>query len=129
MSWTYTDSPGSVARDRIRFLVGDTKQTSASLSDDEIAFLIAETGNVPDQYEAAAQAAEAMAAKMTALSATSKKVGDLSLTSDNGQSASGYLTRAAALRARLTTRIMFLPVVSEETAADPVFTLGMDDNA
>lgn len=124
MSWTYTDAPASIPRDRVRFLVGDTKQQAHSLSDDEIAFVITEGGSNPNQYEAGALAAEAMAARVAGMSGTSKKVGDLSLNIDNGAVAERYLAKARELRAKASKGTMFLPVYVDTPSS---FTIGQDD--
>lgn len=124
MTWSYTDSPASIPRDKVRFLVGDTKQQAHSLSDDEIAFLIAEGGSNANQYEAAALAAEAMAARLTGNSGTSKKVGDLSINTDHGATAERYLARARELRAKINKGAMFLPVYAD---APSIFSVGADD--
>lgn len=59
MTWTYSN-PAENDRDAVRYLVGDTDTTDQLVSDEEIAYLLAEEGNV---YEAAAATAEAIAAK------------------------------------------------------------------
>lgn len=123
MTWTYTDAPASVPRDRVRFLVGDTKQQPHSLSDDEIAFLIQEGGN-PNQYEAGALAAEAMGARLAGNSGTSKKVGDLSINTDHGATAERYYAKARELRAKASKGAMFLPVYQPSPSS---FTVGQDD--
>lgn len=80
MTWTYTD-PGSIPRDVVRFLVGDTDSTDPQLSDEEIAFLLSQQSN---PYRAAALAAGSLAAKFSRQ--VTKSVGTLSLSlSDKAQ--------------------------------------------
>lgn len=66
---TYTNEPGSVRIDRIRFEVGDTDCRTAFLSDNEIKFLLDK--NDPDEtnedgplLRAASEAASAIAARL-----------------------------------------------------------------
>ena len=86
MTWTYT--PVVTPRDEIRLLIGDTVSgQQATLNDEEIAYLLDKAGDVVDQaaYDAAIQLAGQFARM-----ATSKSVGDMSLT---------YSERARELRA------------------------------
>lgn len=125
MAWTYTGNPAASDRDNLRFTLGDVKQTPQSLTDEEVQFLLSEQGyNVT---LAAIDAAEAMSARYSGLSATSKKVGDLSLSVDYGATASRFDALAARLRRK--SRTAFLPVISSEQEAEGVFSIGMDDYA
>lgn len=76
MTWTYGGDPTASARDEVRFLIGDTDTTDQLLSDEEIAYCISKAGDSP--YQAAHDAAYAVASKFSRM-ATSKSVGDLSL--------------------------------------------------
>ena len=87
MSWTYTD-PNTSDRDKIRFLIGDTDSTDPLLSDEEIAFTLAEAGG--SVYQAGHDSCYAIAAKFSRM-AQSKSVGDLSIS---------YADRAAAYAAQ-----------------------------
>lgn len=60
MAWTYTNNPAAVPRDAVRLLVGDTDTTDQKVTDEGIAFFLAQTGN--DTYLAAALAARSIAA-------------------------------------------------------------------
>ena len=73
----YTDDPGHVLADKMRFLVGDTNTARPELSDSEVDFLLSEEGG--DAARAAARAAEALAAKYVKI-ADEKQVGPLRLT-------------------------------------------------
>lgn len=64
MTWTYTN-PATSARDAVRFLLGDTDTTDQRVSDEEIAFALAQTGN--STYGAAALCARALAGKYATL--------------------------------------------------------------
>lgn len=60
MTWTYTSAPGTVPRDRVRFLLGDTDSLDQKISDEEIAYaLTVET----DPRRAAAFCADALATR------------------------------------------------------------------
>ena len=76
MAWTYSGDPASSDRDAVRFLIGDTDSTDQLLQDAEVSFCIAQAG--PNLYQAAHDAAYAIASKFSRM-ATSKSVGDLSL--------------------------------------------------
>lgn len=76
MAWTYSGDPASSTRDAVRFLIGDTDSTDQLLQDAEITYVISESGG--SVYQAAHDAAYAVASKFSRM-ATSKSVGDLSL--------------------------------------------------
>lgn len=87
MTWTYVD-PNNNDRDKVRFLIGDTDSTEPLLSDEEIAFTIAEAGG--SVYQGGHDACYAISAKFSRM-AQSKSVGDLSLS---------YADRAGAYAAQ-----------------------------
>lgn len=87
MTWTYSGDPSSSNRDAVRFAIGDTDSTDEQLSDAEIAYLLAEHGNV---YAAAQEAVRNLLAKFARL--VDKSVGDLKIS---------YSQRLAAYRALL----------------------------
>lgn len=93
MTWTYDNSPGTVARDEVRFLVGDTDTTDQLVTDEEIAYAIAEEGS---GKLAAAAICEAIAAKFARQA--DEAVGDLKLS--KSQRSKAYAERAAQLRSR-----------------------------
>ena len=94
MAFTYVD-PNSNARDKVRFLVQDTDSTRPLLTDEEIAFLIAEWVDV---YDAASNAANILAAKFAGKADYSKSVGDLSLNETFSSQASSYTELAKSIR-------------------------------
>lgn len=122
MSWTYTQNPGSIPRDRIRFLIGDTTQSPTSLSDDELAYLLTESGNNTEM--AAANAADLWAGKFAGLSASSKSVGDLQIAQDHA----GACARLSATASRLRARYGGIGVALMFDTSPNVFAVGMDDN-
>lgn len=85
MSWSY-DDPSSSSTDAVRFLIGDTDESDPLLSDEEIEYALSTAGG--SVYQAAHDACYAIASKMSRM-ATSKSVGDLSLS---------YANRAQAFR-------------------------------
>jgi hypothetical protein len=74
MTWTYGGDPSANDRDAVRYLIGDTNTAKQQLSDEEIAFSLAEEGG---KYRAAAAACRAIAAKYGRM--VDKAVGDLRL--------------------------------------------------
>jgi hypothetical protein len=71
---SYTGNPGSSDIDKVRFLLGDTDETSEQLTDDEITWMLTEE---TDAYAAASLGASALAAKYARLA--DRDVGDLSI--------------------------------------------------
>jgi hypothetical protein len=94
MTWTYV-GPATSDRDKVRFLIQDVETTRQLMSDEEIAWLISEWGDV---YEAAANAAEALAAKFTGKADYSKSVGDLSLNETFSSQSAGFKELAKNIR-------------------------------
>ena len=100
MTATYTNQPGTVEIDTVRFEIDDkdtTPETDALLTDEEIQYLIDTT---PHILLAAAAAADAVGAKYSD-SPVSKKVGDLTI--DYGD-ATGIAGSYAALSKSLRLR-------------------------
>ena len=79
MSWSYANSPATVPRDELRFLIGDTIKTAQMISNEELDYALAlhpkQTGKA--NYSAAALAAQTVASKFSAK--RSKTVGSLSI--------------------------------------------------
>lgn len=80
MTWTYTGDPSVSTRDQIRFLIGDTDSTDPLLQDEEIEWTLTNAGG--SIYQAAHDLCYALGSKFARL-ATSKSVGDLSLSYQN----------------------------------------------
>jgi hypothetical protein len=70
VTWTYGGDPTDNDRDAVRFLAGLTNKRDPLISDEEIAYLLAETGN--DVYESAARALEQLATQFARLAETTK---------------------------------------------------------
>ena len=94
MTWTYV-GPATSDRDKVRFLIQDVETTRQLMSDEEINWLISEWGDV---YEAAANAADALAAKFTGKADYSKSVGDLSLNETFSSQSAGFKELAKSIR-------------------------------
>lgn len=124
MAWTYSGNPGTSPRDEVRFLLGDTTNTKQSLTDEEIDYMLTSAGGIA--LTAAIEGAYALSARHSAISATSKKVGDLQLSYSHGDTAARFEVLAARLRRRSGPRT-FLPIVSAETDKAGTFSIGMDD--
>lgn len=90
-NWTYSGDPADSNRDSVRFLVGDTDEAQAKISDEEIAWLLTENGS--NLYRTASSAALLLSAKFS--DRTQKTVGDLSKSA--GQQASRYKELAQEL--------------------------------
>lgn len=72
MTWTYGGDPSANDRDEVRFLVGDTDSDHQLVTDEEIAYAVAQEAN---NRAAAARVARALAAKFSRL--VDYAVGDL----------------------------------------------------
>jgi hypothetical protein len=94
MTFTYV-GPATADRDKVRFLIQDTDSTRPHMTDEEIAWLLTEWADV---YDAAANAAEVLAAKYAGKADYSKSVGDLSLNESFGSQAQGFKELAKSIR-------------------------------
>jgi len=109
MTWTYTKNL-SDPRDYVRFLIGDTDNSSPKISDEEIAGLL--DANDDDGVAAAAEGAESLAAFFADM--RTENVGDLE---NNRLKTDNYLKIARKLRARIET--------GDESEAVSVFAGGL----
>jgi hypothetical protein len=91
MSWSYSGNPSSSDLDAVRFLIGDTDTTDQLLQNEEINYLLAQTGN--DVYTSAIIACRTIASKFSRKA--DQKIGDYSIS--NSQKASQYLALATQL--------------------------------
>jgi len=103
MSWSYSGDPSSSAKDKVRFLVGDTDTDDQLLNDAEVLYVITESGG--SIYQSAHDAAYAIASKFTRM-ASSKSVGDMSVS---------YSNRASSYFLWLKHCWSWVPVVSLPT--------------
>lgn len=118
MTWTYTGDPSVSDRDKIRFLTGDTDSTDPLLSDEEIEWAL---GNAGDSiYQASHDLCYALGSKFARL-ATSKSVGDLSLSYQNRSDA--FMKQAERLLELAARREPPTPWVSPKN----IQTAGMRD--
>ena len=112
MTWTFSNNPAGSNRDLIRTLISDTNTSRQILSDEFIAYAVAQKPNV---YLAASLCAETMVSSTAATSAylasnvTKKKVGDLELSYGGGGSgtsaAEHYRALAKSLRLQAASKI------------------------
>jgi len=100
MSFNYAQPIAGVfpsLKDEVRFLAQDTVQTDASVSDEEIAYLLATYDN--QIYITASQVAATVALKYGKEAAvTSRSVGDLSISVQYAETARFYEALAAKLK-------------------------------
>lgn len=122
VGWSYSGDPSARDIDWVRFITGDTDETSAStLSDAEITALLTEEG---DKWPAAVAACEIRASQFSQKSVMSKSVGDLSIAYDYGRSAEKMLDLAARLQSRATRHTKAAPIMATMT---PRITSGQFD--
>lgn len=134
-NFTYGGNPAANTRDAVRFLLRDTVESQARISDEEIAWLLSENGN--NVYNAAIAGADNIASSFSSQART-KTVGALSITYE--ASAVEYRQLAKDLRLRRIRLGSFIPysggisVSDKQTNQDdtdwdkPSFSRGMDDN-
>lgn len=129
MAWTYSGDPANNARDKVRFLIGDTDTNNQLLNDAEIAFLLAQWND--DAYVAASHACDSLSAKFAAKSDYSKSVGDLSISTQYGTQADRYKALGASLAAQASQSAPPSPTFYTNDAGDvghtSKFTIGMGE--
>lgn len=123
MTWTYGGDPAASPVAEVRFLIGDTIETSLSLTDKEIEYLLEENDN--ETWQTAADSANRMAVRFVSMSSTSKKVGDLTLSYDYADTAKRYFALEAKLR-RGKGGGTGAPYMAD--SSPHVFHIGMGDN-
>ena len=99
MTWLYA-SDFSLARDRVRLLVGDTDSTDPLVTDEEIAAYTTGLMAQPNDYLAAASVCDAIAAKMSRRADMSVGSSSVSLS----QQVTQYERKARELRRRSATQ-------------------------
>ena len=113
MAWSYTGDPAAVARDAVRFLVGQTSTgDDVLLADEELAYCIAQTNS---NYAAAALAAETLAARYRQTMPDGETIGELSVTW--GDRAARLDALALTLRRRVALKHA-TPFLGGQSAAD-----------
>lgn len=132
MTWTYSGDPSATARDEVRFLTGDTDTTDQLVTDEEIAYAIAQEAN---NRGAAVRVARAVAAKFARRSDMS--VGDLSYSYSQRAKAYYELADKLELDAALYSAMPYaggITISGKETVendsdrAPPAFKRGGMDN-
>lgn len=109
MAFTYGGDPSASNLAKVRFLLSDTNSADYELEDAEINYLLSEWDS--DVYDAAVAGAEVIAGKF-AKAATSKSVGDLSLSFQNR--AEDYRQLAARLKQLKTDKFVPTPWISPQ---------------
>ena len=92
MTYSYSGDPGASSKDAVRFATGDVDLSDQQLSDEEIAYLLVQRGDV---LNAAVAACHRLAAKYSRL--VSRAVGDLRI--EHQQRRQAYMELARTLRA------------------------------
>ena len=127
MTFTYTEPVSGVytyPKDEVRFLLMDTVETTLSLSDEEIAYLL--KAHSDKVYLAASQGALHLSVSFAQQAAvTSKSVGDLSLSLSYENTAENY--RALAERLRMGKIDSTLAVYNGDTS-EKIFSTGQFDD-
>ena len=110
MAFTYGGDPSASNLAKVRFLLSDTNSADYELEDAEITYLLTEWDG--DVYDAASAGAEVIAGKF-AKAATSKSVGDLSLSFQNR--AEDYRMLASRLKQLKTDKFVPTPWISSQS--------------
>ena len=133
MTWSYSGNPSASDNDEVRFLVQDTDTDDQLVSDEEIAYAVA---NEPSNVSAAIRVCRALAMKYARKA--DKKVGDLSISWS--QLSKRYSELAKELEDSDMISIIPLPYAGGISASDkdsvedntdrvrPSFKRGMHDN-
>jgi hypothetical protein len=100
VSFTFINDPANVDRDKVRVLINDTSETTNSLSDETIAWLLSEHSNV---WYAAAAACDLFAGTY-ASAVSEKQVGDLKLKTGAGDPAKQWHDMAKRYRTQAAVK-------------------------
>lgn len=145
MTWSFTNNPANSNRDLVRILIQDTNTSAQLLSDEFIAYALAQK---PNAYLAASLCAKTLVNSTVAANAylaanvTKKKVGDLEVSYGGGgggvAAADHYRALAKSLRLEAAMKVTpFSGGISVDDKASqrqdsdwdrPPFELGMHDN-
>lgn len=118
MTWTYGGDPSANDRDEVRFLCGDTDTSDQLVTDEEIAYAIADAGS---NYLAAAVICEALAAEF----ARDVDTTNGPASEKESQRYQQYKDRAYALKAKANALVK--PVFGGQSISDKN-TLGSDSD-
>lgn len=119
MTWTYVPD-FSLAKDRVRLLIGDTDSSDPLISDEEISVHTTGVLAPANDYLAAAAVCDAIAGKFSRRADMSTGASSVSLS----QQVTQYERKARELRRRSATRTA--PYVGSATT-EPAFTRQMGD--
>lgn len=134
MTFSYSGDPSSSTKDQVRFYLGDTTETGATFSDEEITFALGQNSDKP--LPAAIFLALSAAARYARY--VTKSVGDLSIS--YGELATNFRTLATTLSQQLSMTNppnIFSGGISvagkrteklDRAAVQPVFARGQFDN-
>lgn len=121
---SYSGDPSSSELDQVRFLIRDTDMNAPLFTDPEVYWLLAEWG---DPYVAAWNAADTLTARYAQLADTSKRVGDLSLSTSYSSKADQYRSLSSALQRQAGRKAA--PLITDTSDAESAFTMGQFDGA
>ncbi len=98
MTFTYSGDPSSSPADAVRFILADTVEETAALSDAEVAWLVSQW---PDEYAAAIAGAAMLEARYAKeADSVSRTVGDLTIAQSFKDRSAGYASLRAALESQ-----------------------------
>ena len=125
MTWTYSGNPSSAAKDEVRFLVGDTDTTRQLVTDEEIAYALAQASQ--RSLYAASIVCRAIAAK--AAKEMARTVGSLSISYKDRYDQ--YVALADKLESQAKQNVVVAPVLlgeRYENARDEPFVTDIMEN-
>jgi len=135
MTWTYAGTPGEATadelRDAVRFRIGDTDETDKQITDEEIAYLLDQSGD--SVAVASIQAIVSLISKYSRQADV--RMGKTAIRA--GQRASAYRSLLAQMRMEQTilasvfagglTKSGKDSMASDTDAVQPAFSVGQDD--
>lgn len=120
MSWSYSKDPASSSKDAVRYLVGDTQEDEAFVTDEEIMWVLGETPNI---YSAASSVALNLSAYF-ATQAQQIKVGPLVEIFSKRSEYYTVIAKNLELKASRSSSVISF---SGTTSKSANFTIGMHD--
>lgn len=126
MTFTYSGDPGSSTRDLARFLITDTDSTSVLFQDAELDYLVTTWGN---GYSAAIAAVRTLIGRSSDGSRVTKKVGDLTLTTDTGLSVGKWQELVKQLETARWNLFPAAPIVNANSLLKTVDRVDQDSGS
>ncbi len=126
MTFTYSGDPGSSTRDLARFLITDTDSTSVLFQDAELDYLVTTWGN---GYSAAIAAVRTLIGRSSDGSRVTKKVGDLTLTTDTGSSVGKWQELVKQLETARWNLFPAAPIVNANSLLKTVDRVDQDSGS